>query len=72
MTITTSELKNNLEKFLELSETEDVLITTDHGGLIAKLTNADAERIAIAESLYGVISPDITLEEAREERLSRI
>lgn len=72
MTITTSELKNNIEKYLELSETEDVLITTDSGKIITKLTNAIAEKIAIAESLVGIIPANITLEEAREERLSKL
>jgi len=30
------------------------------------------ERLKIARSLYGIIPPDITLEESREERLSKI
>lgn len=30
------------------------------------------ERIRIAESLFGILTPDITLEQAKEERLNNI
>lgn len=36
------------------------------------LTKAKAERVKMVRSLYGSIPADITLEEAREERLSKI
>ena len=38
----------------------------------AKNENEIAERVKIAKSLYGSIPADITLKEAREERLSKI
>lgn len=38
----------------------------------AKEKNEIEERLKIAKSLHGIIPPDITLEEAREERLSKI
>ena len=71
MSITTTELKENLNKYLQLSETEDIFITKN-GRIIAKLSNPFEDRIKIAESLAGIIPADITLEEAREERLNRI
>ncbi len=71
MSITTTELKENLNKYLQLSETEDIFITKN-GKIIAKLSNPFEDRIKIAESLAGIIPADITLEEAREERLNRI
>lgn len=71
MSITATELKENLNKYLQLSATEDFFITKN-GRIIAKLSNPFEDRIKIAESLAGIIPADITLEEAREERLNRI
>ncbi len=71
MSITATELKENLSKYLQLSATEDIFITKN-GKVIAKLSNPFEDRIKIAESLAGIIPADITLEEAREERLNRI
>ncbi|MBQ6392033.1 MAG: type II toxin-antitoxin system prevent-host-death family antitoxin [Eubacterium sp.] len=71
MEITITELKENLSKYLQLSATEDIFITKN-GKVIAKLSNPFEDRIKIAESLAGIIPADITLEEAREERLNRI
>ncbi|MBQ9565701.1 MAG: hypothetical protein IJU98_08955 [Synergistaceae bacterium] len=40
---------------------------------VTSLRNADVlERMSIADSLIGVIPADITLDDAREERLSRL
>lgn len=71
MSITATELKENLGKYLLLAEKEDIFITKN-GKVVAKLTSPFEDRIKIAESLAGIIPADITLEEAREERLSRI
>ena len=71
MSITATELKENLSKYLQLSATEDIYITKN-GKVIAKLTKPFEDRIKLVESLVGIIPPDITLEEARDERLSRI
>ncbi len=71
MSITATELKTNLSKYLLLSATEDIFITKN-GKIIAKLTNPFQERVDIAKSLFGIIPPNITLDEAREERLGRI
>ena len=71
MSITATELKNNLSKYLILSSTEDVFITKN-GKIIAKLTNPFQERVDIAKSLFGILPADITVEEARQERLESI
>lgn len=71
MSITATELKNNLSKYLLLSLTQDIYITKN-GKIISKLTNPFQERVDIAKSLFGVIPSDITLEDAREERLNKI
>ena len=78
MTITATEFKKNLGKYLELSEKEDVLITKN-GKTIAVLKNPQndiAIKLAALESFVGSAlppdgSPSCTLEEAREERLKK-
>lgn len=71
MSITATELKSNLGKYLLLAATEDIFITRN-GKVVAKLTNPYQDRVDLAKSLFGVLPPDLTLEEAREERLNQI
>lgn len=71
MSITATELKLNLSKYLLLSATEDIYITKN-GKIISKLTNPFQERVDMAKSLFGIIPDDITLEEARKEKIDRI
>ncbi len=71
MSITATELKLNLGKYLQLAENEDIYITRN-GRVIAKLTNPYQNRVDAVKSLLGVLPADVTLEEAREERLNRI
>ena len=71
MSITVTELKLNLGKYLKLAEHEDILITRN-GKVVAKLSNPNADRVEMAKSLLGVIPSDITVEDAREERISKI
>ena len=71
MSITATELKTNLSKYLLLSATEDIYITKN-GKIISKLTNPFQERIDVAKSLFGVLPDNMTLEDANEERLNKI
>ena len=71
MSITATELKANLSKYLQLSATEDIYITRN-GQVISTLTNPFPERVAVAKSLFGILPDDITEDEAREERLKKI
>lgn len=71
MSITATELKMNLGKYLLLAETEDIYITKN-GKVVAKLSNPNQDRVDIARSLFGVIPADMTLEEAQEERRNNI
>lgn len=71
MSITATELKMNLGKYLLLSETEDIYITRN-GKVVAKLTNPFQDRVDAAKSLFGVLPSDMTLEEAQQERLEKI
>ena len=73
MSITVFDLQNDLDKYLRMAENEDIFITRE-GRIIAKLSNPNPnqERIDIANSLFGIISNDVELESAKEERLGRI
>ena len=71
MSITATELKMNLSKYLLLAETEDIYITRN-GKVVAKLSNPYQDRVDVAKSLFGSIPADITLEQAREGRLGQI
>lgn len=71
MSITATELKMNLGKYLLLAEKEDVFITRN-GKVVAKLTNPYHDRVETAKSLFGILPADITLEEARKEMLDKI
>ena len=71
MSVTLLELRQKLDEYITLAETEDVYIT-QNGVVIAKLSNPNQDRIKAVNNLLGAIPADITLEEAREERLNRI
>ena len=71
MSITATELKTNLSKYLLLSATEDVYITRN-GKVVAKLTNPFEDRVRMVKSLAGIIPDTISLEESQKERLSGI
>lgn len=71
MSITATELKMNLGKYLLLAESEDISITKN-GKVVAKLSNPNADRVEMAKSLLGAIPADITLKEARTERADKL
>lgn len=68
MSITATELKNNLGKYLLLSATEDIFITKN-GRVIAKLTNPYQNRVDAAKSLFGILPKNADIGDARSERL---
>ncbi len=71
MSITATELKANLSKYLLLSATQDIYITKN-GKVVAKLSNPFQDHVELVNSLVGILPPDASEEEAREERLSKI
>ena len=71
MSITATELKTNLSKYLLLSATQDIFITKN-GKIIAKLSNPFQDRVELVNSLVGILPPEASEEEAREERLNKI
>ena len=68
MSISATELKNNLGKYLIMSATEDVFITKN-GKVIAKLTNPYQDRVETAKSLFGILPKNADIEESKRERL---
>lgn len=71
MSITATEFKSNLGKYLQLAMDEDILIT-QYGKVVARLTKPFETRIETAESLFGILPQVSTFEEAREERLAEV
>ena len=69
MSITATELKQNRGKYLLLSAKEDILITKN-GKTIAKLTNPNQNKVDTAKSLFGILSEDASLIDAKAERLN--
>ena len=70
MTITSTELKNDLSKYLHLAQSEDVFITKN-GRVMCKITTAYEDKMAILKSLIGSLPEGATIEEGREERLRK-
>lgn len=71
MSISATELKANLGKYLLLAASEDIYITKN-GKVVARLTSPFQDKLNIVDSLFGSIPADMTLEEARNERLNAI
>lgn len=71
MLITATELKNNIGKYLALAATHDIYITKN-GKSIAKLTSAAADKIALLDSLVGIVPDEnLTLDDIKGERLEK-
>jgi len=71
MLITATELKNNIGKYLALAATHDIYITKN-GKSVAKLTSAAADKVALLDSLVGIIADkNVTLDDIKGKRLER-
>ncbi len=70
MTITSTELKNDLSKYLHLAESEDVFITKN-GRVMCKITTVYEDKIALVNSLVGILPEGASIEEGKDERLKR-
>ena len=71
MSITATELKQNLSKYLLRSMTEDIYIPRK-GKVVSKLTNPFQDKLSTVDALFGSVPDTVTLEEAREERLDTL
>ena len=79
MQIALSDLKVNVGKYVDLADTEDVIITK-YGKPAAKIIRFDKEpwymktipeNITSVESLFGTIPNDIDLDDVRMARLTK-
>ena len=72
MIITSTELKANLGKYLDLANTQDITITRV-GKESLKLVNPNRDKIKVLRSLVGIVPTDVDtdLDSIREERLSK-
>ena len=70
MTITATELKNDLSKYLQLAESEDVFITKN-GRIMCKLSSPYVDRMELVDSLTGILPEDATIEEGIEALINR-
>ena len=71
MIVTATEFKTNFGKYLDMISEEDIFITRN-GKTVAKVINP---QISAVDSLRGMlkdISPDITPDSLREERLLNV
>ena len=71
MSITATELKSNLGKYLDQAATEDIYISKN-GKIIAKITSPNKNKLDIVKELYGSIPNTVTLEDAQKERLKNL
>ena len=79
MHITLSDLKVSVGKYVDLANTQDVIITK-YGKPAAKIIRYDKEpwhmkklpeKITSVNSLFGTLPDDIDLDDARMERLTK-
>ena len=79
MLISLSDLKVNVGKYVDLADTEDIIITK-YGKPAAKIIRYDKEpwylkqlpeKITSIDSLFGTLPNDIDLDDARMERLTK-
>lgn len=79
MQVALSDLKVNVGKYVDLAETEDVIITK-YGKPAAKIIRYDKEpwylkkmpdTIISVEQLFGTLPADIDLDDVKAERLTK-
>jgi hypothetical protein len=70
MIITASEFKSNLSRYFDMAGKEGIVIARN-GKHIAEPTNAAKDKVDILRSLTGIVPSNVSMEEAREERLRK-
>ncbi len=79
MQVALSDLKANVGKYVDLSETEDIIITK-YGRPTAKIVRFDKEpwylkevpeKITSVDQLFGTLPSDVDIDDVRMERLSQ-
>lgn len=79
MQVSLSDLKVNVGKYVDLAETEDVVITK-YGKPAAKIIRFDKEpwytkeipeKVTSVEQLFGTLPGDVDLDDIKTQRLSK-
>ena len=70
MTITATEFKLNLGKYLDMVDKEEIIITKN-GKSIARLSKPDSEKIALLDSLVGV-AKNVNIDDLNTIRTERL
>jgi len=73
MQVALSELKTNVDKYVDLAEKQDIYITRN-GKLVAKIVGTNRDRVADKKSLFGIAKlpqeyNDPNYDKLRDERL---
>lgn len=77
MNVSLSDFKVNIGRYVDLAETEDVVITK-YGKPVAKIIRMDKEpwyakeipvQIRSVEQLFGTLPSDVDLEDVKQEKL---
>lgn len=72
MTITASELKNNLGKYIDLAQTEDIYVTKN-GSRKIKISNANIRPLAKLDGIFaGYDISDEEIKNLKNERLKDV
>jgi len=75
MVVTATDLKTNLGKYLDLLDTEDIIVTRN-GRKVAKLVRDEEDVLAEVQSLYGILATssgeEAPIPEERSSRYDRI
>ena len=70
-TITATEFKKNLGKYMQLALDEDVYITKN-GTILVKMSNPNKDKVDILNSLVGIAADNnMTMDEIKAARLER-
>jgi len=70
MIVSSTEVQNNFGKYLDMAAGGEVIITKN-GLPVARLLGANATASFLSDRLVGIVPEDVTLEDAKSERLAR-
>ncbi|MCL2571861.1 MAG: type II toxin-antitoxin system Phd/YefM family antitoxin [Defluviitaleaceae bacterium] len=71
MVVTATDLKTNLGKYLDLLDTDDIIVTRN-GRRVARLIRDEEDVLAEVQSLYGILAgAEEKKDTAQEERAKR-
>jgi len=70
MIINSSDFQNNVGKYLDLAEGQEIVITRN-GSPVARLVGMNKTISFLSDRLVGLIPPDVDEDAEKEERLAR-